>query len=227
MSSVRVKICGLTSSEDAQYASDAGADFLGLIFVPGTLRFLTVEQARVIMDGVKLSENARWVGVFQDQSLTNVQVILSQLELDFVQMHSPTDELFRAALPVPTFQFQALDASQFSAPTAAGALLLEPPKGSGVTLLDWINKAVMADWHKLKSLNEGFPLLLAGGLNADNISECLSELRKKGCAPFAIDVASGVESAPGKKDVAKVEAFCRIVHACPTNFSGNFSGDLY
>jgi phosphoribosylanthranilate isomerase len=227
MTSVRVKICGLTSIEDAQHASDAGADFLGLIFVPGTPRVLTVEQARAIMDGVRLSENARWVGVFQDQSLTDVQVILSQLELDYVQMHSPTDELFRAALPVPTCQVQVLDSSQFVAPTAAGAVLLEPLKGSGVTVLDWMHKAAMGDWHKLKSLNEGFPLLLAGGLNADNINECLSILRKKSCAPFAIDVASGVESAPGIKDVAKVEAFCRIVHACPTNFSGNFSGDLY
>jgi phosphoribosylanthranilate isomerase len=227
MSLVRVKICGLMSIEDAQYANDAGADYLGLIFVPGTPRVLTVEKARAIMDGVKLSQNTRWVGVFQNQSLTDVQVILSQLELDFVQMHSPTDELFRAALSVPTFQAQTLDVNQFLAPAATGAVLLEPPKGSGVTLLDWIQKAGLEDWHKLHTFNEGFPLLLAGGLNSDNINECLSTLRKKDCAPFAMDVASGVESSPGKKDAAKVGAFCRIVHACPTNFSGLFSGDLY
>jgi phosphoribosylanthranilate isomerase len=229
---VRVKICGLTRAEDAQCSIDSGAEFLGLIFTPSSPRHVSIEQARAIIEGIKppkgsestldLDSPIRWVGVFQNQGLKEIQELLVQLPLDYVQMHSPTDALFRAALPVPVFQAQPLDPTQFISPAAAGAALLEPQKGSGITINDWLHTASGEDWRRLQPWNETFPLLLAGGLTPDNVLSGLELLHKKQCAPFALDVASGVEEAPGRKDWAKIQAFCTAVHAVPSNFSGDF-----
>jgi phosphoribosylanthranilate isomerase len=226
MSRVRVKICGLTRVDDAQVAIDAGAKYLGLIFAASP-RKIKIEQALKLIDGVQQpKEPSRWVGVFQDQSLEAIQEIIDQVPLDFVQLHSATSQDFRGELPLPVFQAQPLIATEFVSPRSAVAALMEPVKGNGERLPDWLENADSHDWSCLREWNEGFPLLLAGGLSADNVAYTLDFLRRHDCAPFALDVASGIEKAPGEKDWEKVRAFCKTVHAIETNFSGNFLGDL-
>lgn len=224
---VRVKICGITSIADAQIAVAASADFIGLIFAERSPRRVLVDVAQGIAQTVKaLTATApvRVVGVFQNQSFADIRTISEQVSLDFIQLHGEEAADADQGLPLPIIRFAPM-VTEDNAPSQVWsseapignpvALLLEPPKGSGLPLPQWL-----ANYPKkaeaLRSLSKTTPLFLAGGLNPGNIAAVLQHVR-----PFAIDVASGVESSPGVKNPEQVRDFCATIKGCHSDFSGD------
>lgn len=203
--STRVKICGLTHPEDAWRAADAGADALGFVFVPGTPRF------------VPWDEGARWirtlpplvsrVALFVDAPQDVVSRVLDRTGIEVVQFHGDESpeycQSFRNTVRVlKAFRVRGPETlkelSRYR--EAADAFLLDAwsagAHGGTGARFDW-DLAVAAREHVA-------PLVLAGGLKPDNVSEAVRRVR-----PYAVDVSSGVESSPGRKDPEKVIAFIR------------------
>ena len=194
----RVKICGITTSEDAAAAVEAGADALGLVFVRGTPRFVTVEQAAEILRGVPPFVST--VGVFVDQPLAEVLEIAASLHLHAVQLHGDEPEAYCRSIPVPVIKALRVRDRESLGPLAwypAQAFLLDAyvegrPGGTG-TLLPWD----LAAHAKGRA-----PIILSGGLRPETVAEAVRSLR-----PFGVDVSSGVERSPGRKDHRKVREF--------------------
>lgn len=196
MSSVKAKICGLTRTADLDVAIDAGADAVGFVFAMSPRR-LEAE------DGARLSEHAAGhvvrVGLFMDQDAHEVQRILDAVDLDLLQFHGQENNVFCRGFGLPFLKaVSMLDESAeraiLSYPDAEGVLLdSHAPGGAGGTgrTFDW-NRQVTSDK----------PLWLAGGLNPDNVAEAVRRFQ-----PYAVDVSSGVENAPGLKDEARVRTF--------------------
>lgn len=212
--SVRVKICGITNLEDALAAADAGADYLGFIFYPPSKRAVDEPTARAIATRLRQRERRPLlVGVFVDEEAAAMAAVLEECGLDLAQLSGdeppalvgdPSSPLFgrsyKALQPTSLPEAEA-EAEWYATPErAAGqpSLLLDAyhptlPGGTGRT----------TDWEMAARLAETVPgLMLAGGLTPENVGEAVRRVR-----PFAVDVASGVEEALGKKDQEKVRAF--------------------
>jgi phosphoribosylanthranilate isomerase len=201
-SPVRVKICGVTSVADARAAVDAGADLIGLNFYPGSKRCVSLERAREI---VAVLPSPVWkVGVFVNASRADIDVVHAALALDAIQLHGDEAPDFGRGFPVPVIRALMLRAADdarsaieryaadyFHCEGDAGAAY----GGAGATF-DW-------EWAKVVPRER---LVVAGGLTPDNVAGAVRALR-----PFAVDVASGVESAPGVKDPARMAAL--VAHA--------------
>lgn len=193
---MRVKICGLTRPEDAALAEAAGADAIGLIFAPSSKRQVTLAQALEVT--AALGPLVTRVGVFRDQPLEEVQRVAGALRLDAVQLHGREDAAYAAALRegwrvIKAVAFSAALARSWLEAFPADAFLLDGLRPGSGAAFDWGRAA----WLK------GHPrLILAGGLTAENAAEAARALE-----PYALDVASGVESAPGVKDPEKVRRF--------------------
>ncbi len=199
---VKVKICGITRQEDAVLAEKEGADALGFIFVPKSKRRVSPDIARGISDvlGPFLSR----VGVFQNATLEHIREVAEEVKLDTIQLHGDEDEVFAKALGrsykiIKAVSFSPnLDINVLKA-FPADAILLDGIKpGSGETF-DWSEAAFLRD----------FPhLILAGGLNAGNVTAGIKALN-----PYGVDLASGVEASPGIKDKDKLIAFIKKAKA--------------
>ena len=198
----RVKICGNTNYENARLAVDLGADYLGFIFVPSSKRVITVEKAAGII--VKLADFKNIVGVFCNQSKKEVEAIAEKLQLKTLQFHGEETALYCDSFMRKGFEviktFHVKDAmslkrleeynvSAFLFDTFAGS-----EKGGTGVPFDW---SVIEDKPYVHD-----KLFLAGGLNALNVAQAIEKIR-----PFAVDVASGVESAPGVKDPELLRTF--------------------
>lgn len=197
-SGMRIKICGITRPEDAELAGMAGADAIGLIFVAGSSRHVTFKQAREIRQAA--SPFLSVVGVFRNAPLQLVVDTAAALQLPLVQLHGSEDAAYvrRAARHVRVIKALPFtpQLSRLEAESVPGsALLLDAVvPGSGQPF----------DWQLATAL-AGLPrLILAGGLNPANVAEAISLLK-----PQAVDVASGVEVAPGVKDPELVRSFIR------------------
>jgi phosphoribosylanthranilate isomerase len=194
---MRVKICGITRPEDALHAENAGADALGLNFVPGTKRFISLERAREVLS--VLGPFVARVGVFQNASLETVLETVQTLGLNVAQLHGHESDEFALEIEriVPVVRAVKLEPGvPFVLPEVGSAFLIDgPDPGSGL----------LADWSRLEASNlGGRRWLLAGGLTPENVAGAIARLK-----PWGVDLASGVESAPGIKDPAKVTAFIR------------------
>jgi len=199
-----VKICGLTTPYDALRCIEAGADAIGLNFWPGSPRCVNVPTARSIVEVG--GDHARLVGVFVDFTVDQVREILRETGIDWAQLHGDEPPEFLAEL-LPT-AYKAIGVKDGSAIELARSypgehLLLDAsvprmPGGTGRTF-DWAIAAEVAKERKLT---------LAGGLTPDNVAEAVHEVR-----PFQVDVASGVESAPGRKDPELVRRFVEAAKA--------------
>jgi phosphoribosylanthranilate isomerase len=195
---VEVKICGLTTVDDAVRCIDAGADAIGLNFWPGSPRCVDVPTARAIVEGAR--DRAVMVGVFVDFTLEQIRETLRDTGIQWAQLHgAEPPELLAELLPNAYKAIGVKDGSAIElARTYPGEhLLLDAsvpgmPGGTGRTF-DWDIAAAVAKERKLT---------LAGGLNPDNVAEAIQAVN-----PFRVDVASGVEMAPGQKDHAQVQAF--------------------
>jgi phosphoribosylanthranilate isomerase len=194
---MRVKICGVTRPEDALHAENAGADALGLNFVPGTKRCISLERARQVL--AVLGPFVARVGVFQNASLETVLETVRTLGLNVAQLHGQESDDFALEVQriVPVVRAVKLEPGvPFVLPEVGSAFLIDgPDPGSGQ----------LADWDRLEASNlGGRRWLLAGGLTPENVAGAIERLR-----PWGVDLSSGVESAPGIKDPEKVTAFIR------------------
>jgi len=198
----RVKICGITRTEDAQYAIDEGADAIGLVFYQKSPRFVSNAQAAKISQHIPAFITR--VALFKDAEQSFIESVLQQVEIDLIQFHGSekTDFCEQFTLPYikalgmkdPACDLDYLNAkaSQYA---SAKALLLDghAPGESGGT-------GETFDWASVASVVK--PIILAGGLTPSNVKQAVSIVQ-----PFAVDVSSGVESAPGIKDKEKIAAF--------------------
>ena len=196
---VRVKICGITSMEDARLCVEAGADALGFNFVERSPRFVTPAQARAVI--ATLPPFVTPVGVFWDHPAGHVKAVAEECGLAALQFHgdeSPED-LAQHRLPViKTIKVEGPAALERMRRYAVSAILLDSParwsEGEVRTPISWsVAHAATAEGHRI---------ILAAGLTPDNVAEAARMVR-----PYAVDVASGVEARPGVKDPDKVRRF--------------------
>jgi indole-3-glycerol phosphate synthase/phosphoribosylanthranilate isomerase len=201
----RVKICGITTRQDGLAAVDAGADMLGFNFYPRSKRYIPPEKCvHIVSVLAQYTARVQLVGVFVNATRAEIEAITDECHLDLVQLSGDEPPEFLRALGLPTLkgirpasleEAQAA-AARFARP-AAPALLVDAYRpgeygGTGHT----------GDWALARALAEQYPILLAGGLTPDNVAAAVAQVR-----PWGVDVASGVESSPSRKDAAKMKAF--------------------
>lgn len=201
---VKVKICGITNLEDAALAASVGVDAIGLIFAPSPRR-IKPERARRIIDDLPRSIKA--VGVFVNEALSEVEAIGEFCRLDLIQLHGDESPEMCVRLSLPVIKaFRMKDNSSIDS--------IRPycGKATGV-LLDTYQKGLMGgtgksfDWSlAVKSKGFGLPIILSGGLTPQNVSQAVRVVE-----PFAVDVNSGVEERPGKKDPLLVKRLMEIL----------------
>ncbi len=206
-----VKICGLTRPEDAELADASGAEYLGVIFAGGP-RQRPVAQARATLAG----RRARKVGIFADQAPGQIAQIASEVGLDVVQLHNVSDaervQAVRAATGLEVWAVlrsadgllpaNAEDIADEADALVVDALVPGHLGGTGVAV-PWIELG-----ESLDAMERGHRIVLAGGLTPENVAEAIDYV-----SPMIVDVASGVESAPGIKDHARIRAFIAAAHA--------------
>jgi phosphoribosylanthranilate isomerase len=202
----KVKICGIKTLPDALAAIEAGADYLGFNFYPKSVRFIEKQACAEITSVLKKKyPQIKLVGVFVNSPIEDMKDILESCSLDLAQLHGDeTVEIwnvldgkaFKAFRGVPEHinSFARSDSPAFLVDASVKGVY----GGSGVT----------ADWDGAAELAKKYPLLLAGGLTPENVAEAVSRVK-----PWGVDVASGVESAPGEKDAAKLSAFVKAVQS--------------
>ena len=208
---VDVKICGLTRPEDAEFADVAGAAYLGVIFAGGP-RQRTPAQAKTTLSG----RRARRVGVFAGQSAREIADVAGEVGLDVAQLHGASDaDRVRAVRAVTGLEVWAVVRTADGSLTdgveeladAADALVVDalvPGQlgGSGI-VLPWGTLG-----ESLDAMARGHRIVLAGGLTPDNVVEAIGYV-----SPLIVDVSTGVESAPGIKDHARIRAFIAAVRS--------------
>ena len=211
MNRVRIKICGITRPEDALAAAVSGADAIGLNFYPESPRFIDTDTAAAIISVLPPFVNK--VGLFVNQNETEIQSILNQVSLDYLQFHGEESPEECGRYDIPYIKSIRMNdevklISEVERYERSSCLLLDAhvegmAGGTGQTF----------DWDKIPaSLNR--PIILAGGLTPDNVKTAITRVR-----PYGVDVSSGVEKAKGIKDPDKISAFIREVIAL--NLSSN------
>jgi len=204
---VKVKICGITCWRDAKAALDAGADALGFNFYPPSPRFIPPRRAREIVR--RLPRNTQAVGVFVDEPLENVLEIARVSGVRFLQLHGRESPATVAALGhtlpvIKAFRVRpGFRLARLASYPRAKAFLLD---GFHRTLRGGTGRAF--DWSVAKRAKRYGRIYLSGGLTSENVAQAIRHAR-----PFAVDVASGVEAQPGKKDPARVRAFVQAAKA--------------
>jgi phosphoribosylanthranilate isomerase len=200
----RIKVCGITEAEDARSAVTAGADGLGFIFAPQSPRHIDPDRAKKITSELPPLVNA--IGVFVDENIDVVEEIVQYCGLSLVQLHgSETPEYCKdvSCRVVKSFSIRPATVSDELAryeEVVSGFLLdtyhREMAGGTGKVF----------DWGLVDHLKPSGPVILAGGLTPDNVADAIRQVR-----PFAVDVNSGVEYQPGRKDPGKLIHFAHEV----------------
>ncbi|MDF1764129.1 MAG: phosphoribosylanthranilate isomerase [Oleibacter sp.] len=204
MNRTRIKICGITRAEDAAIVVDAGADAVGLVFYPPSPRAVDLSQAQAIVTAIPAFVTV--TALFVNPTVEEVQSILNGVRIDLLQFHGDEDDDFCRQFGHP--YIKALRIRQTSDVVAlclrfpsALAILLDSykpglPGGTGETF----------DWSLIPA-NASKPIILAGGLDPENIADAIKLTR-----PFAVDVSGGVEASKGIKDAGKITAFVNEVY---------------
>ena len=197
-SRTRIKVCGITRPEDARAAVEFGADALGLVFYAPSPRCVTVEQAweiaRIVPPFITL------VGLFVNETKLTVRRVMEAVPIQLLQFHGDEEESFCRSFHAPYIKAArvrpGLDLVKYaeSYPSAQGLLLDAYVEGYG-------GGGKPFDWSLIPP-GLPLPLILSGGLDADNVTEAVRRVR-----PWAVDVSSGVEVAKGIKDAAMIAAF--------------------
>ncbi len=202
----RIKHCGITSLADAHLAAEAGAWALGMIFWPGSRRSCSLDEAQQI--GAALRRTVHLTGVFVNARLEEIEGVAQAVGLDFVQLHGDEGPVFCAEIArrtgakvIKAVRVQSRATLQAASAFRTDFLLLDAhvegvPGGTGQTI----------DWELVRRANLGAPVILSGGLSPANVADAIAVTE-----PFAVDVASGTESAPGEKDPARLQAFYEAV----------------
>jgi phosphoribosylanthranilate isomerase len=197
---IRIKICGITNIEDALLAAELGADALGFIFYAKSPRHVAPEAARQII--AQLPPFVAAVGVFVDEAAAVVQELAAQAGLDWVQLHGQESPEYCRNLGRKVIKgFRIKDEGSLR-------LLADYQGVVQALLLDTYKKGQVGgtgeifDWHWARKAKKYGHIILAGGLNPENVAQAIAT-----ALPAAVDAASGTEAAPGKKDPAKLRAF--------------------
>ena len=197
-----VKICGLRSPEDAQAAAAAGADAVGLVFHPRSPRYVSVTQAKSIV--AALPPFVMVVGLFVDAGPDAVRRVLTEVSLDLLQFHGSENAAYCARFPRRYLKVLR------TVPGMDLGVAARPFLGAAGILLDAYVPGQHGGTGQRAALDVlpdiARPVIVAGGLNADNVGEVMARLR-----PYGVDVSSGVESRPGVKDPARMRAFVAAV----------------
>ena len=204
---VQVKICGLTRADEAAACAEAGAHAVGLVFYERSRRCVRLEAARDIRRA--LPAGVACVGVFVNAPFERIRQVARTVGLTAVQLHGSEPPETAARLGAEGLlvvkalfaeRTPGLDRAQAYAPAA---VLVECGQGAlpGGNALVW-------EWGRAAAIGEGSPLILAGGLAPGNVAAAIAQAR-----PDAVDVSSGVEVSPGRKDIDKVRAFIRAARA--------------
>lgn len=201
-----IKICGITTLEDALLCADLGVDMLGFNFYPKSIRFLSAEQCLAIVEELRRRAYALLcVGVFVNASVFEVERNVKECGLDAAQLHGDEDIDFASTLTIPNYKaFRGLpltvNALQYPQPChdslpqfLVDANVAGKYGGTGASL-DWIKAGLLRSAGTTKHR-----FLLAGGITPVNVTEAIEK-----AAPWGVDVASGVEETPGKKSADKV-----------------------
>jgi len=199
---VKVKVCGITRLEDAQFAVELGADFLGFNFWPESKRAIDPESAKKIIAQVK--GRARVVGVFVNQLLEEVSEIASEIGLDMVQLHGDESPDFCADLDLPVIKALRLgcEADLCCLDDYSDLIWLIDSKTEGFG-----GSGQSPDYELVKKAQKkAGKIILAGGLNPGNVAKAIKDIE-----PWAVDVASGVEQSPGIKDQKKMKKFFEAI----------------
>lgn len=205
----RVKMCGITNRYDAEEGVRAGVDALGFIFVDESPRCISSENAREII--AELPPFVDCVGVFVDRDPKEVEEIIAYCGLSYAQLHGSEDPKYCERLARYTAPCKVIKAFRVGTETQADLFTPYNEVAQGV-LLDTYSKGIAGgtgmtfDWRIIERLRIQSPLILAGGLGPENVGEAIRQIR-----PFGIDVNSGVERAPGVKDVDKLHTFMEQV----------------
>ena len=207
----RVKICGITRVEDALAAAQAGADAIGLVFYERSPRHVSIAQAKQL--AAALPPFVTSVGLFVNAEAAFVREVLNRVPLDLLQFHGDESPEFCAQFAKPYLKAirvkAGVDLLQCASDfRGAKGLLLDAhvegiPGGTGMAF----------DW-KLIPQKLPLPVILSGGLDADNVAAAIKQIR-----PYAVDVSSGVEAAKGIKDAAKIAAFINEVNSIDLRLS--------
>lgn len=203
---IRIKVCGVTLPDDAARVAAAGVDFIGFNFWPKSKRYVAPERAPMLAAVARGSGTAKLVGVFVDPTIDDVLGVTTRVDLDIIQLHGDETPDFVKKLSLSVYRPVWKAISVASAKSiqqldvwSSERLLLDAPTpgrgGAGATF----------DWKLAREARERFPrihFILAGGLTPENVGAAIKTVE-----PWAVDVASGIEAAPGIKDPAKLEAF--------------------
>lgn len=211
--SPRIKVCGITRPEDAAVALDLGVDAIGLVFYAASPRAVSPAQAKQIVRAVGPFVSV--TGLFVNADASMVKDVLQQVPLQVLQFHGEESAEFCTQFHRPWIK-----ALRVGSDTRL-AHALEPYQGATGILFDTYKPGVQGgtgevfDWNlvarkNLPSLGD-MPVILAGGLNAGNVSEAIQKVH-----PYAVDVSGGVESEPGKKDPQKMAGFVEAVKCSVT-----------
>jgi phosphoribosylanthranilate isomerase len=195
---MRVKICGITRLEDVRTAVAAGADALGFVFARRSSRLLEPECAAALVQ--KVPAFVSRVGLFMDQEAAEVRDILGQVPLNLLQFHGQEDAAYCRQFGLPYIKALGMASAPSLASAEqdyadAAALLLDSHRAGEVG-----GTGQSFDWAAIPALQ--LPLVLAGGLDDTNVREAVQRVR-----PWAVDVSSGVEDAPGVKNADKMRKF--------------------
>ncbi len=215
---MKVKICGITNLEDAQAAIEAGADLLGFVFYPKSPRYVEPETAATIIEALTTQyavRNTQYVGVFVDEPVHRVRQILDQCRLDLAQLHGSEPPIeVRMLQPRAYKAIRPKQRGDAEAAVATYAPVMEISPDRPAFLVDAYHPwkvggtGETTDWIAAKVLAWRFPVLLAGGLTPENVADAIRVVE-----PWGVDVSSGVEAEPGKKDHGKVRAFVEAVRS--------------
>lgn len=202
--SVRIKICGVMSPEDALAAVEAGADLIGINFVAGSPREVDLKRASEICAALEGLDVER-VALFRNEQWDKIDGILRRVPFERVQFHGDETEEELEAIDLPTIK-AIRGADQEAADTYPGSiLLLDHPHQGGGQGQAW-------DWSEAEDLiAHGHDVIIAGGLTPENVAQALAEVGE--IPPWGVDVATGVEGEANRKDPQKMRAFVEAVRA--------------
>jgi phosphoribosylanthranilate isomerase len=199
----KIKICGIKTVNDALAAMEAGADLIGFNFYPKSPRYIDVGQCRDIMAVMRQYGHITYVGVFVNASADEIRATMDTCGLSLAQLHGDESTGMLNALHGKAFKaFRGIPQSPdgLARRTAPAFLIDASVKGL------YGGSGVAADWERAAELADQYPVLLAGGLTPENVVEAVRQVQ-----PWGVDVASGVECAPGEKDPQKMKAFVQAV----------------
>jgi phosphoribosylanthranilate isomerase len=202
----RVKVCGITTAEDAQLAVERGVDALGFVFYPASPRYILPPEAAEIIRG--MPPFVASVGVFVDCPYEEIESVVAECGLTAVQLHGGEEPDFCARFRVKVIKAFRVRDEQLPPEIAryrTDAILLDAfregvPGGTGKTF----------SWEVAREARRHGRIILAGGLNSENVGQAIETVR-----PYAVDVSSGVEMAPGKKDPRLLTEFLKRAKASP------------